>query len=275
MQSDPRITVACADVAAAELKGNIPAQRYASGHPMQCSVPETGVLAEPNGPMVCQLVYGWNFRVLAIRKGWAFGCSIRDGYVGYVNCAALGEVQTATHWVSVIGTHYYPEPAIKKRPALRLPFGSRIAVASRNDAFLKLTNGGFVPSGHAVELASTSRDHVKVAELFIGIPYLWGGNSQTGIDCSGLVQMALTATGRVCPRDSDMQLSELGVEIGFDRRQRGDLVFWPGHVGILANRDTLIHATAFFMQVVREPLDEAVARLAEREGLSLAGVRRV
>ncbi|MCY4541894.1 MAG: NlpC/P60 family protein [Rhodobacteraceae bacterium] len=275
MRNDPRLVAATDTVAAMELKGQVAARWFSNGMEMQCATADADMVERPEGSVACQLLHGWPFRVLEIRKGWAFGCSGMDGYVGHVKATALGEPQPITHWITVAGSHRYLLPDLKSRPTTRLPFGALISVDSIGKDFFRLNDGGYVPTNHANEVSEHLSDHVEVAESFVGSPYLWGGNSHAGIDCSGLVQMAVTATGHPCPRDSDMQEAELGCSVSKRDRRRGDLVFWHGHVGILADRDTLLHATAHFMSVVCEPLEVACARIREGGVARFQGFRRL
>jgi cell wall-associated NlpC family hydrolase len=180
--------------------------------------------------------------------------------------------------VQVPGTFLYAAPEPGARTGLHLSLNSRVSVAEPGPAFAGLDDGGFVPMRHLAEPDAFAPDFVAVAERFLGTPYVWGGRTRVGIDCSGLVQTALHAAGHDCPRDSDMQMAELGravpVPADLGGLQRGDLVFWRGHVGILADPATLLHATATFMAVVYEPLARAVDRIA-RNGSAITAIRRI
>jgi cell wall-associated NlpC family hydrolase len=161
--------------------------------------------------------------------GWAWVQLERDRYVGYIPAEGLAtEVTTPTHRVQTISTHIYPRPDIKTSPIMPLSCGSLLAVKSGDDKFCELMTGGFVPARHVAELGRPARDFVEVAERFLGVPYLWGGRTRLGIDCSGLVQVALDAAAIPCPRDTDMQVAEVGTSIlvpnDLEGLQRGDLV---------------------------------------------------
>ncbi|MEM7491418.1 MAG: C40 family peptidase, partial [Pseudomonadota bacterium] len=191
----------------------------------------------------------------------------RDGYCGYVLAAALSRQEAATHWIAAPATHLYPKPRLKTPPEVSLFFGSQVRVVSDADDFQKISTGHYVPTGHLQPLRARFGDWVGVADMFLGTPYLWGGSSRWGIDCSGLVQTALTACGLDCPRDSDQQRALVGRELHSDEPlKRGDLVFWAGHVGLMSDPDTLLHANAHHMTVAYEPLEEAKARIATSSG---------
>src|SRR5262249_30700622 len=183
----------------------------------------------------------------------------------------------ATHKVTALRTLAFPGPSIKLPPLEALPLGARVAIARVEDRLAVTCSGAYVPAPHLAPLDFVEPDFVAVAERFLGVPYLWGGKTALGLDCSGLVQVALTAGGRICPRDSDMQEQALGAPIphaGEGALQRGDLVFWKGHVAIVRDGATLIHANAFHMAVAIEPLGEAIARIREA-GSEITSVRRI
>jgi cell wall-associated NlpC family hydrolase len=168
----------------------------------------------------------------------------------------------------------FPGPSIKLPPMDALPLGARIAVAREQEGFAVTSSGGFVPMRHLAPVANVEPDFVAVAERFVGVPYLWGGKSSLGLDCSGLVQIALTACGIKCPRDSDMQESALGKSASLAGLQSGDLIFWKGHVAIARGRNSMIHANAFHMAVTIESVAEALARIGAA-GSQVTSVRRL
>jgi cell wall-associated NlpC family hydrolase len=168
----------------------------------------------------------------------------------------------------------FPGPSIKLPPMDGLPLGAQIAVAREQDSFAVTASGGFVPKGHLVPLDANEPDFVAVAERFAGVPYLWGGKSTLGLDCSGLVQVALTACGVKCPRDSDMQEKSLGKPASLAGLQSGDLIFWKGHVAIARGRNSMIHANAFHMSVTIEPVADGLARIGAT-GSQVTSVRRL
>jgi cell wall-associated NlpC family hydrolase len=203
----------------------------------------------------------------------------RDGYVGYVRAAALSPIEgEPTHRVDVTGTALYAAPDAKALTSMHLSMNALVSVEEMGPSFARLAGGGFVPARHLAAVDAFAADFVAVAERFVGTPYVWGGKTRLGLDCSGLVQTSMHAAGLTCPRDSDMQLAELGtaVEVRSDLAglQRGDLVFWKGHVGIVTDPVTLLHANAHHMAVTAEPLRGAVDRIA-RAGAPIAAIKRL
>ena len=221
------------------------------------------ITRDPGWPRDRQLLFGETVTQLSEQNGWAYVQSDRDGYVGHLPASALGETRKATHRVTSLGTAIYRGPDLKTVDIQDLHHGSLVTVTGAAGRYAE-TPDGFVPRAHLTPLSDPPTDPAAVATLYLGTPYLWGGNSRLGIDCSGLVQAALLTCGTPCPGDSDMQ------EKAFDHidpatRRRGDLVFWNGHVGILLDEKTLIHANAHHMTVAVEPLDRAIARIGQRE----------
>jgi len=260
--TDPRRHPANARVAAARLRGTVAAPRFAEGVARRVTVPVADLLRAPQGARDRQLLMGESVTVYEDHAGWAFVEDGRDGYVGYVPSAHLADLPAPTHRVTARSTHLYPAPDFKTRESAALSHGSLLAVTATGARFAE-TPLGFVPAAHLSPVAARAADPVAVAEIFLGAPYLWGGNTSFGIDCSGLVQMACLACGIACPGDSDMQEAELGHALPADAAlQRGDLLFWVSHVGWVADAQTLLHANAFHMATVYEPLPEAVARIA-------------
>lgn len=269
MNLDPRLTPARPDLAAEHLRGTVQAARFVAPTALVVTLPVAPLTAapEPEAPCVSQLLYGEVFWACESTGDWAWGQSALDGYVGYLPRLAL-EPQAAapTHRVRQPLAHVYPAPDLKTRPIGMLPLGARVA-AGGSGAWAALATGGHVYAAHLAALDAAEADWVAVAEQLLGAPYLWGGRSAMGIDCSGLVQLALQAAGRDCPRDSDMQAAGLGRSLkpGAQPR-RGDLIFWRGHVGVMLDRVRLLHANAHAMAVSIERLDAAVARIAASGG---------
>jgi len=226
------------------------------------NVPVADLRATPDGNRDRQLIYGEDFRVLETADGWAYGSAIKDGYTGYLRADLLVDQRVPTHLISARSSHIYTAPDFKTEEIAALSFGTRIAVVATHDRFAELANGQFVPAPHITPIDRLFDDPVEVAERYMGAPYLWGGNSIWGLDCSGLVQAALMACGLDCPGDADMQEASIGKPIGDNvRPKRGDLFFWKGHVGLIRDENTLLHANAYHMAVVDEPLDAAIERI--------------
>jgi cell wall-associated NlpC family hydrolase len=264
---DPRTTLARPDLAEQALEGIVRAARYRPVEPAQCVVSAAGVRKTPDasGEQQDQIVFGEAFDVLDRCAGWAWGRARRDGYVGWVEEAALaGPVLAPTHRVSAIRTYAFPEPDFKAAPPTLLTLNSLVTVEDRHGRFVKVARAGWVAEEHLAALDVFERDPAAVAERYLGAPYQWGGRESLGLDCSGLVQQALYACGRGCPRDTDVQARETGeaIDPGPDYRslRRNDLVFWDGHVAVMIDEERIIHATAWHMQVAVEPLADVVAR---------------
>jgi hypothetical protein len=262
---DSRRTPAKPDLAAAYLKGEIEAERYVEATRMVVSVPYAPMTAQPNGDarLTNQLLYGEPFAAYEMVGGWAWGQAERDGYVGYVPGACLLPAGPApTHRIAQPMTLVYATPAVKIRPVGWLSYGALVGVEEIENGFSALSTGGFVPVPHLVPHDTFAVDWAAEAERMQDAPYLWGGRTPTGLDCSALVQLALQAAGRECPRDSDMQEAELGhtLEPG-TTPERGDLMFWKGHVGIMLDPARMLHANGHHVAVGVEKLETAVARI--------------
>jgi len=274
---DRRRTAANGRVAALELAGSVDAECYVAGRPARIARPVVDLLPDPDASARDrQLLYGAEVRVLEERGGWAFVQASADGYVGYVAAGTLGAMPEPTHRVAVPATLALPVPDFKRLERCALPFGAAVRVVSASGAFFETAEGWFVPRLHLRPLNRPMGDAATAAQLFFGAPYLWGGNTPWGVDCSGLVQAAFLAAGHPCPADSDMQAAELGVPIAEDvPLARGDTVFWAGHVGIMVDGETLLHANAYHMAAAYEPLAEAEARIAAAGGGPVTARRRV
>ena len=269
--SDRRLTPANGRVAAMHLAGQVEAERYVEGWPALVTAPVVDLRARPGGPRDRQLLMGAQVAVFEDRDGWSF-VQAADGYVGYVHSADLGDATAPSHFVATAATHAYGGEDFKSPDLHGLPFGARVTVLDERRKFFE-TNVGFVPKKHLRPLDHPFTDPATAAQLFFGVPYLWGGNSTRGIDCSGLVAAGLSACGIACPADSDLQQAALGQS--FDGPyQRGDLVFWNGHVGMMVDADTLIHANAHHMATAYEPIAKAVLRIeAQGDGPVVARKR--
>ncbi len=274
--SDPRTTASNGKVAHATLRDQVNAERFVEGRWMMVQQPIANLTDQPRGGRTSQLLFGERILVLDSEDGFAFGQTERDGYVGYILSGALTGAEEMTHWVISPATHLYPKPDFKSAPDVALFFGSRVRVAGERNGFHRIHTGHYVPSQHLMPVRASFADPVGVADFFLGTPYLWGGTSRWGIDCSGLVQAAFQACGVTCPRDSDQQEDALGDFLDPNAPlQRGDLVFWEGHVGMMANDTMLLHANAHHMAVAYEPLEDAAARIDEKEFGPITARKRV
>ncbi|MCY4461989.1 MAG: NlpC/P60 family protein [Albidovulum sp.] len=262
--------------AVGELRGNAGAAGFVDGELVQFAAPFASLRSRPGGELATQALFGERFRVLEAKGDEAYGQLARDGYAGYVSRERLVAPRDSTHRIAAISSHFYAAPDIRS-PARQGPtLGGEICASAEANGFLEVEDEGFIPAAHARELSDRPTDFVAVAEKFEGAPYLWGGKTCFGIDCSGLLQLSLHQTGMRCPRDSDLQAMEFSTSVGRGApRERGDLAFWKGHVGILADAENLLHATARGMAVVVEPFEQARNRIESLEGNPFLGIRRI
>lgn len=271
---DRRLNAFRPDLADARLKGSVEATRFTDGRKAQVTAPVLDVRSAPDkaAGLDTQFLRGDAVTIFDEKDGFAWVQGERDLYVGYVAASGLGAPETATHIVAVPRSFIYAEPDMKRPATAVLSLGSRLVIVgqaeTRGSAYSLLATGEAVMSAHLRPVDEAAPDYVTVAETLERTPYLWGGASAFGIDCSGLVQLGLRMTGRPAPRDTDMQVAALGQRLDGDTAslQRGDLVFWKGHVAIMLDAETLIHASGHAMMVVREKLAEAVARIAPLYG---------
>lgn len=267
---DPRLTPARPDLAAAHLKGQVEAARFVEPVDRQAIAASVPIrrTPEPHGAMDDQLLAGDVFALLEEKDGWGWGYSRADGFVGWVELLALSEeLEPVDHRVTALRTYAFSEPDLKSEPNLLLSLNCSFRAGRRESRYVEAVGLGWVFTPHCAPVGEAAGDFVAVAESFLGAPYLWGGKESLGLDCSGLVQMALLAAGMAVPRDSDQQEAQLAANwddvTGVADRQRGDVVFWPGHVGIMSDSEHLLHANGHWMDVTLEAFDEAERRIRE------------
>lgn len=270
---DRRFWPATERVAHVSLRGRIKGVAFTDGVAFQVGIPMVDLQRTPDGPRERQLPRGTGFTMVEDVGGWVFGFVDRDGYCGWVRGGSLSEPRPASHWVASVGTHIYAAPKAQAFCDV-MPMGARLQVQGLVNGFAEV-EGGFVPASHLRQMGEWLSDPVSVAEGFVGTPYLWGGNSRAGIDCSGLVQLALHACGLSCPADSDLQQS-LGTELPDEADlRRGDLLFWKGHVAMVVDDNTLIHANGHSMSVAYEDIGACIHRIETQNGGPVTTRRRL
>lgn len=283
---DRRLNAYRSDLADVRLKDRVEAERFVSGEPARITAPVADCKSAPEraAGTDTQFLMGERVSIFERVAGWCWVQAETDGYVGYVEetqCST--EALWPTHRIVVPRTFRYPDAELKAPPLAALSAGSRVAVTgeaeTRGTRYFRLEGGGAVIAGHCLPIAERlDDDFVTIAAGYLGTPYLWGGRSGFGLDCSGFVQLCLSLAGISAPRDTDMQASGLGEALdasaGRPALRRGDLVFWTGHVGFMEDAETLLHASGYSMTVTREPLDAAVSRIAPLHG-SPTAYRRI
>jgi len=278
---DPRLTPARPDLAAKYLEGKIAAARFVSGEEFEVveALAPLREAASSDATLLTQALKGERVTIYDRNgEGFAWGQLNSDGYVGWLPDRALAKPAAApTHKITSLRTFAFPGPSIKLPPADTLVMGDLVTVVREDSAFAVTREGWYLPRQHVGGIDRYESDFVAVAERFAGTPYLWGGKSSFGIDCSGLVQLSLNAAGTGCPRDSDMQQDGLGRSLGpaeSRKLQRGDLIFWKGHVAIARNADTIVHANAHHMATVIEDTRDAIARI-NAAGSEITAIKRL
>ncbi len=278
---DPRLTPARPEVAAKYLEGKVTATRFVEGEIFEVSQSIAAVRRAPasDAEQLTQALKGERVTIYDRNgEGFAWGQLGSDGYVGWLPDSALAKpAASPTRKVTALWTIAFSGPSIKLPPVEQLPMGARLAIVREDATFAVTSDGHYVPRQHLGPLDANAPDFVAVAERFVGTPYLWGGKSAFGIDCSGLVQISLTSAGTGCPRDSDMQCDGLGRELSADESkhlQRGDLIFWKGHVAIVRDAETIVHANAHHMATVIENTKAAIARI-KAAGSEVLAIKRL
>src|SRR4051812_22130397 len=266
--TDRRLTPARADLAAAHLKGQVEASRVVAGEHFSIGQGRASWRVAPTAEAAqdSELLWGEAVTVYERKNGWAWVQAAKDGYVGYVQDSALTAPFAADARISAVLAPLFSAASIKAPLRDLLPLNAEVQRGRLEGDYHEIADGCYVHYRHLTGLDEHSTDFVAVAERFAGVPYVWGGKSFSGLDCSGLIQTALQACGITCPRDTDMQQAALGETISTADLQRGDLVFWKGHVGVMQNPTHLLHANGFHMQVASELLVEAVMRIEKIAG---------
>lgn len=278
-QLDPRELPYRADLAADWLDGKVEAERFVAGEDFAVARGLVSVREAPNAAarQSTELLHGERFTVYERRNGWAWGQNQTDGYVGYLLEDTLGEIGPApTHEVVGLRSLLFPEPDLKTIPIDILHLTTRVTITDEDRGYARLAGGGWLWSRHLAPIDALEPDYIATARRFMGAPYVWGGRSSIGVDCSGLVQLSLARAGRTVPRDSDQQAAAVGtiVEDGVDAAEPGDLLYMKGHVVILSEPGRVLHANAHHMAVAEEPIGDFLGRIAGM-GLEVSVVRRI
>ncbi|MBI0000548.1 C40 family peptidase [Bartonella sp. W8122] len=279
---DPRLHAYRPDLADEALRGQVEASRFVRGSLKRIVAPVAALYKIPDtlSERQSECLFGEDIKVFEEKNGFCWVQAQQDGYVGYIEQSKIGSIGNhPTHRVNVPRTFQYRDADLRSPMISPLSMGSRISVVgeaeTRGTRYARLDNGSFVVFNHITPVSTVEDDYVTIAESFIHTPYLWGGKSGLGIDCSGLVQLALMMTGRTVLRDTDMQQATIGKDIAPENGlQRGDLVFWKGHVAIMVDSGTLIHANGASMDVRKENLDHAIERIAKNHSVP-TGYRRL
>jgi len=278
---DPRLTPVRPDLAANHLEGKVTAARFVEGIEFEIFDPVVPVRREPSHDAALDTEALKGERVVIYDRdaeGWAWGQLKTDGYVGWLPDIALVQPRTTpTHKVTALRTFAFPGPSIKLPPVEVLPLGVQIEIVKIDGTFAITSQRHYLPAQHVALLAAVETDFVAVAQRFVGTPYLWGGRTSLGIDCSGLVQTSLAATGIAAPRDSDMQEAALGMALPpsqWHDLKRGDLMFWKGHVAIVRDESTIVHANAHHMATAIEPTQAAITRI-KAAGNDVTSIKRL
>jgi hypothetical protein len=276
---DKRVTAARPDIAAMHLKGKVDAERFVEGEKISVGIGSMSLYASSNSAseQVSELLYGETFTIYERGSGWSWGQADSDGYVGYIVGGLLDAFEGPNRKdsrVRALMAPVFATPNIKAHTFDRLPMNAVLNTGVQEGDFILIRPHSYVHKRHIAPITDLEIDFVAVAERFLGVPYVWGGKTAAGLDCSGLIQTALQATGKAAPRDTDMMEKALGDAVPLSDLHRGDLIFWKGHMGVMLDEARLLHANAFHMAVAIEPLVDAIARIEKIAG-AVTSVRRL
>jgi cell wall-associated NlpC family hydrolase len=271
--ADKRVTAARADLAASHLKGVVDAPRFADGEKFSIAVGRTSLRVRPSDDAAqdSELLFGEAFTMYDRSNGWAWGQAANDLYVGYVKDTALAPPFATQAKVTALLAPVFSRADLKTPVRDLLPMNAAVPVLEHSGDYVRIGDGRYLHQRH---LGPAEKDFVAVAEHFLGAPYVWGGKTAAGLDCSGLIQAALQAVEKAAPRDTDMMEKALGDAVSQSDIRRGDLVFWKGHMGVMLDETRLLHANAFHMAVAIEPLADAIARIEKVAG-AVTSIKRL
>ncbi|MEE9317615.1 MAG: NlpC/P60 family protein [Rhodospirillales bacterium] len=279
---DPRIHPYRDDLAADFLEGRVESRSFVRGRECRAGSAFVPVMTKPDVGALqsTELLFGEPFTVYEKTGGWSWGQCGHDGYVGYAPANAIfNNLPEPTHWVTASRSLVFPDAKGEYPPSMGLSLGALVGVEAREGDYAKLATGGWMFGSHLAALGETRPDFIATASMFSRVPYLWGGRGGQGIDCSGLIQVALAAAGTPAPRDSDQQADAIGLDVPIPGDpadlEAGDIVFFPGHVGFYLGAGALLHATSHDMMVATHSLVDVLQRVMERHGKGITRVRRL
>ena len=225
-----------------------------------------------NSPLETECLFGETVEVLDEDLDWVYCKLITDNYHGWVKKNNIAKFKKATHRVFNIRTFIYNDADLKSNIALYLPMGANLVVEKIYSEWAKIIylvderiKVGYVPAQHIVELQHKVSDWVAIAQSLEGTPYNWGGRDTIGLDCSALLQLTYQTYGQAIGRNTSDQVKlDKPIIDNISDLKRGCVIFWKGHVGIMINKVNCIHANAFHMKTVTEPLIDIICRMDKK-----------